>query len=139
MPYDSISVARLYLMFAMKKNEVIISLGSNTRPRENMGKAMNALREMLPGIVFTDTLKTEPIGIESDAFLNCMAKGTTEETLDSLNRQFKEVERNLGDNGHSTNIVNIDIDILAFGDQLLRPSDWERPYIKALYELLTTL
>ena len=134
MPYDSISVARLYLMFAMKKNEVIISLGSNTRPRENMGKAMNALREMLPGIVFTDTLKTEPIGIESDAFLNCMAKATTEETLDSLNRQFKEVERNSGDNGHSTNI-----DILAFGDQLLRPSDWERPYIKALYELLTTL
>ena len=139
MPYDSISVARLYLMFTMKKNEVIISLGSNTHPQENMEKAMNALRKILPSIVFTDALNTEPIGIESDAFLNCMAKATTEETLDSLNRQFKEVERNLGDNGHSTNIVNIDIDILAFGDLLLRPSDWERPYIKALYELLTTL
>ena len=139
MPYDSISVARLYLMFAMKKNEVIISLGSNTHPQENMEKAMNALRKILPSIVFTDALNTEPIGIESDAFLHCMAKATTEETLDGLNRQFKEVERSLGDKGHGTNIVNIDIDILAFGDLLLRPSDWERPYIKALYELLTTL
>ena len=93
MPYDSISVARLYLMFAMKKNEVIISLGSNTRPRENMGKAMNALREMLPGIVFTDTLKTEPIGIESDAFrmnsdgkAECYAEGDdakVQEAIDS--------------------------------------------------------
>ena len=51
-------------MFAMKKNEVIISLGSNTHPQENMEKAMNALRKILPSIVFTDALNTEPIGIE---------------------------------------------------------------------------
>lgn len=126
-------------MFAMKKNEIIISLGSNTHPRENMEKAMNALREMLPDIVFTDILKTEPIGIESDAFLNCMAKATTDDTLDGMNRRFKEVERSLGDYGHGTNVVNIDIDTLAFGDLRLRPSDWERPYIKDLYRLLKSL
>lgn len=108
-------------------------LGSNTNPRRNLEKAKAALRGVLPDIVFTESIVTEPIGMVSDSFLNCMAKATSTLSMERLVLSVKEIERALGDDGHDTNVVNIDIDILQYGDMKLHAEDWRRDYIKVLY------
>lgn len=118
----------------MEVYDVIIALGSNTNPRRNMERAMAALRGVMPDIVFTELVETEPVGMKSSRFLNCMARATAAVTLEQLTRCVKDIERMLGDDGHGSNVVNMDIDILLYGDRKFHTADWERDYIKRLYD-----
>lgn len=115
-----------------------MALGSNFNAHKNIELAMTALNEAFPDIVFTEVLETEPIGIASDNFLNSMAKATTTASQEELRQTVKGIERMLGDERHDTDVVNMDIDILQYDAEKLRPKDWEREYIKALYEKLMT-
>lgn len=112
------------------------------------------LRELLPDIVFTKTLKTDaqpsilnpqPLTLgEADTstlnpqhstfYYNCMAKATTSLPLTELQQRLKDIETTMGDSheSHLKGIVVIDIDLLAFGSQQLKADDWQRPYIKEL-------
>jgi len=118
----------------MEVYDVIMALGSNTNPRRNMERAMAELRVVMLDIVFTELVETEPVGMKSGSFLNCMARATVEVTLEQLTRCVKDIERMLGDNGHGSDVVNMDIDILQYGDRKLHAADWERDYIKRLYD-----
>lgn len=117
----------------MVQNDVVMVLGTNANSRRNMEKAMAALREIMPDIVFTESAVTKPVDMVSGDFLNCMAKATTWETLERLEKAVKGIERMLGDDRHDTNVVNMDIDILQYGTRRLRPEDWNRDYIRMLY------
>lgn len=128
-------------------NEIILTLGSNKNRRKNIRQAQQFLRNLLPDIAFTKTIKTDAISasaigsnMQLPFFYNCMAKATTHLSLTALQRQLKDIETAMGDSheSHRKGIIIIDIDLLAYGSQRLKTDDWQRPYIKKLSNRLFT-
>ena len=114
--------------------EIVISLGSNDRQETNMIIAMQLLEQLFGYIQFTKSVWTNPIGIESDRFLNCLAIAHTKHREPQIKSALKRIEIRCGDTRafRSINIVRMDIDILLFDGQRLHAEDWQRPYIKNL-------
>lgn len=109
-----------------------MALGSNTNCETSISRAISALKEMFPDIIFTRSIYTKPIGMESPDFLNCLAAATTTRTLRQTEEGIKGIEKALGDKDHDKAVINIDIDILLYGTRKLHAKDWEREYVKAL-------
>ena len=81
---------------------------------------------------------TEPIGIESDKFLNCLAYVNTSHTINQIRRTLRQVEIKCKDTKtlRKKNTVNLDIDILLHGKTVFHEEDWHRDYIiKLLKEI----
>jgi 2-amino-4-hydroxy-6-hydroxymethyldihydropteridine diphosphokinase len=114
--------------------EIVISLGSNDRQETNMIIAKQLLEQLFGDIQFTKSVWTNPIGIESDRFLNCLAIAHTKHREPQIKSALKRIEIRCGDTRafRSINIVRMDIDILLFDGQRLHAEDWQRPYIKNL-------
>ena len=114
--------------------ELVISLGSNDRQETNMIIAKQLLEQLFGDIQFTKSVWTNPIGIESDRFLNCLAIAHTKHREPQIKSALKRIEIRCGDTRafRSINIVRMDIDILLFDGQRLHAEDWQRPYIKNL-------
>ena len=114
--------------------EIVISLGSNDRQETNMIIAKQLLEQLFGDIQFTKSVWTNPIGIESDRFLNCLAIAHTKHREPQIKSALKRIEIRCGDTRafRSINIVRMDIDILLFDGQRLHTEDWQRPYIKSL-------
>lgn len=114
--------------------EIVISLGSNDRQETNMIIAKQLLEQLFGDIQFTKSVWTNPIGIESDRFLNCLAIAHTKHREPQIKSALKRIEIRCGDTRafRSINIVRMDIDILLFDGQRLHADDWQRPYIKNL-------
>ncbi len=120
-----------------KRQKLILALGSNENQESNMQLAQHKLERLLNGeVVFSETMWTDPLGIESDRFLNCLAVGYTHHGVDQLYRALKQVERSIGSlrAERKRGVVKIDIDILLFGDQRYHASDWKRDYVSRLLE-----
>ena len=118
--------------------KIILSIGSNVNQMENVLYAKSLLKCLLDNIHFTEMIWTEPIGIVSDKYVNCMAEAMTAMHLDKLQFELKKIEQLCGrqpeDKERGT--VHMDIDILKYGDKRLHLKDWERPYVKQLMVLL---
>ena len=72
--------------------------------------------------------------MSSALFYNCLAYTKVEETLEELTEKVKNMERICGNTGaeRSLNRIQMDIDILLYGDKKLHIDDWQRDYIQEL-------
>lgn len=115
-------------------NQIIIALGSNTNPRQNMERASSAIELLLPDIRWSEAVYTAPEACSNPAlFLNRVGIAHTSLPVADLIRHFKQIERALGrvpENKHQ-GIIPMDIDLLQWNDDLLKPDDLQRSYIKA--------
>ena len=93
----------LNFAFSMK---IIITLGSNTHQEENVSAAQILLRQCYKDISFSETRWTEPIGIESDKFLNCT--GTMGDSHEN----------------HQQGKVLIDIDLVQYDGKIVKGIIW---------------
>jgi 2-amino-4-hydroxy-6-hydroxymethyldihydropteridine diphosphokinase len=90
---------------------------------------------LFPNIVFSDPILSEP---EDDnfkyLFRNILACFTTDMNLDELISKIKLTERAVGRTPRDKyqGKVIIDIDILMYGDDVIRPQDLEKEYIQQL-------
>ena len=113
---------------------MIIALGSNTGDEQLLLRCQQLLEKLLTDCRHTAIVRTSPIGMEGDDFLNSLTCGHT--TLDSTAfvATLKRLERRCGDRrslraqGH----VVMDIDLLLYGDERHHPSDWQRDYVQKL-------
>lgn len=114
--------------------EITLSLGSNHEAAKQMTEARTLLREVFADIVFSSDLQTEPVGIRSAPFLNCMAWATTDLCEADVKARLKEIEARCGNRAslRRRNIVVMDIDLLAYGSKKLKPADWQREYVLRL-------
>jgi len=117
-----------------KGNRLIVSLGSNFNPEENIQCAAEKLRILFESICFSESVYTNPIGNypEDRPFLNQVAIAYTDvETPEEIKKQLKEIEYSLGRNENSklTGLIPVDIDLLQWNEEVLKPSDMERDYI----------
>jgi 7,8-dihydro-6-hydroxymethylpterin-pyrophosphokinase (HPPK) len=120
-----------------KKQKVILSLGANENQESNMQLAQYKLERLLSNqVIFSETMWTTPIGIDSDRFLNCLAVAHTHHSFTQLHRALKQIERSLGSlrAERKRGVVKMDIDILLFGDSRYHTDDWQRNYVRRLLE-----
>jgi 2-amino-4-hydroxy-6-hydroxymethyldihydropteridine diphosphokinase len=115
--------------------KVILSLAANRFQKSNLAKARECLSKVISNVSYTSEQWTEPMSSSRrELYLNQLAEGDTELTLDELNQRLKAIEISFGRTAQKRQlgIVPIDIDILQYGDLRLHERDWQRPYVTSL-------
>lgn len=116
-------------------HKILLSIGSNTDACSNMSKAKELLRSCFPTIKYTDAIETTPYGEKyTTPFLNSLAYLKTDLNSNEVVRQLKAIERKMGRRAShkSEGIVIIDIDLLQWDTEILKPDDFERDYMQQL-------
>ena len=76
---------------------ILLAIGSNVRQTQNIAEAKRRLRRLLPSIVFGQEVWTDPVGLQSDRFLNLLAYADTTFSPAELQQRLKQIEREMGD------------------------------------------
>lgn len=93
------------------------------------------LLRSFPGIVFTPAIMSEPYNeLYTFPFRNILAAFESELPPEEIIGKVKQVESGVGRTPHDKKIgrVLIDIDLIKYGDEILRPEDYERSYVQEL-------
>ena len=117
----------------MDVHHCLICLGSNYEYGKRLEAASQALKLHFPDIVFGKEMETEAIGgTWLSPFGNQLAKFSTHLSAEEIRFILKQIEK---DNGRmsedkSQGIVKLDIDLLMYDDDILKPDDMKRDFIK---------
>ena len=126
-----------------KEHHVIISLASNHDQEAALAAAREQLTQLLTEVHFTSAIWTEPIynnhfpltvNHEPTKYLNQLCYGTTALGCGLLGEVLKETERRLGRTHNEDGIVVLDLDLLEYDGERYHLRDWDRSYVKELYE-----
>ncbi|HAR37574.1 MAG TPA: hypothetical protein DCS09_02750 [Porphyromonadaceae bacterium] len=129
----------IFVIQFISMNTILLSIGSNTFAKTNIDKAKRMLTRLFPEIIFTQPILTEPDEEKySFLFRNVLAKAETEMTPEEVIDKIKQTERAVGRSPKDKYLgkVIIDIDLLQYNNEILRPGDLERDYVQ---QLLATL
>lgn len=122
-----------------ERNHLVLSLGSNESPEEHFEWACAELRRLLPDIRFSEPCYTDPVDWPlPDRFLNSVARATTSCSQAELIVRLKKLEARAGRTPErkSLGFVPLDLDLLCWNGQILKPADWQRPYIRQALAVL---
>ncbi|MDD4778099.1 MAG: 2-amino-4-hydroxy-6-hydroxymethyldihydropteridine diphosphokinase [Fermentimonas sp.] len=114
---------------------ILLSIGSNTFAKTNIDKAKRMLSYVFPDIIFSDPILSEP---EDDnfkyLFRNILASFETEMSQEEIISKIKQTERAVGRTPKDKYMgkVVIDIDLLKYDEEILRPQDFEKDYVQQL-------
>jgi len=120
---------------------ILLSIGSNTFAKTNIDKAKRMLTRLFPGIVFSQPILTEPDDEKySFLFRNVLAKVETELLPEEIIDKIKQTERAVGRSPKDKYLgkVIIDIDLVKYNDEILRPQDYQREYVQQLLSSFET-
>lgn len=127
----------------MKEHHCLLCMGSNTDRFVQLEDARKALIDAFPDIRFGEPMETRAIGNGFHSpFCNQLAEFTTTLKADAVHNFFKELEHRSGriPGDKARGIVKLDIDLLKFDDEILKPGDMQREYIyKGLKQLQPVL
>lgn len=115
----------------------LLSIGSNTYSERNVAKAKKALEQCFQGIVFTPTYWSDPYGEKyKRRFLNMLAKANTHASSQLICQKMKDLEKELGriPADKEKGRVVIDMDLIEYDGEILRPKDYERSYVRELLD-----
>lgn len=122
------------------KNKAIISIGSNCDRSLNIKQVIEMLQASFPGSRFSTPEITDPINMPegSKAFLNLVAMIPTSLEKEELIAKLKEIEIELGRDPEDDEegVIPMDLDLLEWNDDVIKPRDLVRPYIVAGLEEL---
>ena len=113
-------------------NRIYLSLGSNIGDRaKNLARAVEALGERGVRVVRESSVyETEPVELrEQDSFLNSVIEVETELSAGELMEALLAIERSMGRERRVPKGPRvIDIDILLYGDEVVREEGLEIPH-----------
>ena len=113
--------------------QVTIMLGSNTGDRKaNLDNAVKALSGHVGRIAVTRDIDNPDFTGRGPDYLNRLLTGTTTLPLPGLKAVLKEIETVLGRDRATPRLVAIDIDIVVYGDEIVKPSEYTSPPCQAL-------
>lgn len=114
----------------------LVGLGSNRNAASHLSAAVAAIGRRCRIVAQGPLLRTPAEGGPAGAadYCNQALRIETQLTPDELTLLFKAIER---DNGRtpadkSTGSVPLDIDLLAYDGEMLRPADWEKHYVQEM-------
>ena len=112
--------------------ELVLALGANVDAKENMEQARHLLKELVQDLRCSTSVWTQPIGIVSKPFLNCVATGTCHIEYSQLRDCIKAIERECGNSTarRKRGEIAMDIDVLFYDGKRYHTNDWNRDYIK---------
>lgn len=111
----------------------LICIGSNYQREKNLPLARCKLQALFPSICFATEVETEPLHLRNTAlFSNQVAMFTTGIEEKEVIRTLKQIEFEVGRRPEDkpAERVCLDIDLLAYDDEILKPEDMQRPYIR---------
>ena len=117
---------------------IIIGIGSNCHPNENIRRAEERLTALFHDCVWSPFITTEPVGVSSDPFINGLLQASTSFDESEINRLLKETESLLGRNpaDKQNGKVIIDLDLMAFDGQRRHERNWLFPFQEQLLKAL---
>lgn len=116
-------------------HKVLLSIGTNTNACFNLKRAIDSLQSYFPNIRFTNIIESEPCGEQfKGIFLNVLAYFETNICKDEIESRFKIIEENMErqPNHKEQGIVIIDIDLIKWNNEVLKPEDFKRGYMHEL-------
>ncbi len=116
-------------------HKVLLGIGTNTNACFNMKRAIDSLRSYFPNIIFTSTIESAPYGANFyGRFLNSLAYFETNMPKDEIQLRCKSIERNMGrqPTHKAEGKIIIDIDLIKWDNEVLKPEDFKRGYMKEL-------
>lgn len=109
----------------------IVSLGSNTDSLYTINKAIEELTLTWPNIEFSTKVYTQPIGLpKSGPFLNLVGQFRSTLVPSIIIATCKEIETKLGRDRKDPNHIVLDIDLIQWGNEVLKPKDFEYEHIR---------
>ncbi len=111
------------------KHAVIIALGSICRQSAHIRWASERLSFVLDDCRLSRVLWTADIKGSDKWYMNRLAAGYTELSVDNLQQLLKQTE---AETGRTKEIVTIDLDLLQYDGQRYHEKDWERNYVSAI-------
>lgn len=111
----------------------VICLGSNTDGEFYLAFARKILDRTFARMQWGEIVKTTPEGTENSApYLNQAAVMETDMPAGELKAFFKEIEKKCGrtSEGKLKGIIPLDIDLLIFGTQIMKPADMNKSYVR---------
>lgn len=117
---------------------VWLSLGSNVAGRENrVRSAASALGQWIEDMRVSSVYVTPPLSGHGEDYANAVATGVWHGTAIELERLCKSLESDFGRRrGEGCTDVEIDVDLVMFGDEVCRPADFNREYFLRGYNEL---
>ncbi|MDE6073646.1 MAG: 2-amino-4-hydroxy-6-hydroxymethyldihydropteridine diphosphokinase [Muribaculaceae bacterium] len=118
---------------------VVIGIGSNVDPSDHrVAKAIDYLRTALDKAVSSSVYGTQPEGDARYPYSNAVIAGYTDLTRHEIINLLKRYET---DNGRTpaqkaVDIVPIDLDLVVYGEEILRPGDFNASYFMTGYRQL---
>ena len=116
-------------------HKVLLSIGTNTDACFNLKRAIDSLHSCFPNIKFTSIIESAPCGaIFNEPFLNTLAYFETNMVKEDIKVRFKSIEKNMGrqPSHKAEGIVIIDIDLIQWNNEVLKPDDFKREYMNEL-------
>lgn len=114
-------------------NTVVIGVGSNIDPNENIRKAKKYISKEHSLIRSSSFVRTKPVGFVNQAdFINGAFLVKTDMTKKEFTNYLKEIENKLGrirtsnKNGPRT----IDLDVLIWNDKIIDQDCYEKAFLK---------
>ena len=120
----------------------LICIGSNDHRKENLLLARQNLYALFPSIYFATEMETEPLDLKNTArFSNQVALFATAMEKEAVVNALKEIEMKAGRRSEDKTAekIPLDIDLLVYGNEILKPKDLRREYIQKGVEELGTL
>lgn len=121
-------------------NTCVLSLGSNVATREEMLKrAISYLGTVMEVDAVSDIYTTEPWGGGDKMYANCVLRAKTGMCYDSLNALLKRWEEENGRDAESRlrGDVPVDVDVVCWNGEIVRPKELEREYFLKGYRRIT--
>ncbi len=124
---------------SVKKHTIILSVGSNSEDKnERVGSAVKWLTGLIDNAVCSEIYETPEIHGKAITYMNAVVKGETSMELIPITRVTKEFEIGSGRTSEARmlGLVPIDIDIVVWDGNILRPTDYSRSFFKIGYNQL---
>lgn len=118
-------------------SEVFLSFGSNYGDKKgNVEAALRWIGSLLDDTQSSDVYETPEVHGYGASYFNAVACGKTGLELEEFNRRLKVYERDCGrtDEARIRKEVPIDIDIVIWDGEIIRPVDFSREFFRIGYE-----
>lgn len=115
-------------------NNIILSIGSNSKDKSaQIDNALKWLSSFIKNYKCSSVYSTFPISGIGDSYLNCVVSGEVSTDIISTTQILKQYEQKCGRIKESKTSITIDIDIVIFNNDIIKPKDYEYDFFKRGY------
>lgn len=114
----------------------LLCMGSNLDALLHLKNAENVLQRLFPDIEWGEIVETVPEKTENpQPFLNRAARFRTSLSMPEVRNILKQVEQTNGRTPDSKKegCIPLDIDLLSYDQQVLKPEDWQKEYVRRTF------